>query len=180
MAPKRLCSGFLVRPREVSQAPAGRSGFHSGCSPLSLLYLNKYPFCAVHVPSSRGGNPGGLRGGGGGCGSGAAGRAPSLGRLPAGGEGSLALQPTHQSLNALQFTGRLFGRAAGRQGHAGRGPHFAEGQLRQRAGLPAVAAACSLGALRRQPGGTASKAAQVRQIPPIPCQTLGQVFSQGL
>lgn len=95
---------FLVRPREVSQAPAGWWGLHSGCcSPLLLLYLNKYPFCAVHVPSSRGrqpGRPAWWR---------SSWAAPSLGRLPAGGESSLALQPTHQSLDALQFAGRLFG-----------------------------------------------------------------------
>lgn len=50
---------FLVRPREVSQAPAGWLGLYSGCCSLPLLlYLNKYPFCAVHVPSSRSRQPG--------------------------------------------------------------------------------------------------------------------------
>lgn len=88
----------------MSQAPDGWSGLYSGCcSLLLLLYLNKYPFCAVHVPSSRGRQPGRS------AWQWSSWAAPSLGRLPAGGEGSLALQPTHQSLDALQFTGRLFG-----------------------------------------------------------------------
>lgn len=97
--------GFLVRPREASQAPplAGQGSILAAAARFCSFFLNKYPFCAVQVPSSRSrqpGRPAWQR---------SSWAAPSLGRLPAGGEGSLALQPTHQSLDALQFTGHLFG-----------------------------------------------------------------------